>query len=131
MESDRDYGQNTFGFLENADLNTASSKTCMTYSETALEGLCETWPKSGMIRLGRSSTRSLQEFPKDGAEFTFWESVMESPTEPIYSIATDELESKERSTISKNVAERKLKKLKRMESDSMLFNALMNTKNRG
>ena len=85
MENDQDYGQNTFGFLENADLNTASSKMCMIYSETGLEEFCETWPASGMIRLGRSSTPNTQEFPKEGAGFTFWESVTESPMEPTYS----------------------------------------------
>ncbi len=128
MELDQDYGQNTFEFCENLGQSIASSKMFTICSVTELEGFCKTWPKSGTIRLGRSLTHNIQESRKEDVEFTFWECVMESPTIPIYSSVQSVLQLENRSSISPIVAERKLKKLKKVDLDSFLFNALTNTK---
>lgn len=130
MDQDQDYGQNTFAFLESADLNTVSSKTYLICSEMALEESCETWPASGMIRLGRFSTLNLQEFPKEGAEFIFWESVTESPLEPIYSSVQSVLDEEPKNP--RKVSPKSAKGYLRRQLESgkplptLLNNALMN-----
>lgn len=84
-ESDPAFGNSLPELFQNLAPSTSASKTCLTYSGKDLASFWKTWPISGMMRLGRSSTQSTLGSPKEGVEFTFWESVMESPEEPIYS----------------------------------------------
>ena len=130
MEKDQDCGQNTFEFLENADQNIASSKMFTICSVTELEGFCKTFPKSGMIRLTRSSIPSFAEFHKGGAEFTFWESATESPITPIFSNVEDVLD--QRLNGHRQVSKRAALGYLRRQSENdkplpiLLNNALMN-----
>lgn len=91
MGAEVGYGSTTLELFESVPLNTSSSKTCTISCLTALESLCKTWPKSGMIRLGRSSTPNSAACHKEGVEFTYWDSVMESPQEPTRSTIRDVL----------------------------------------
>ena len=85
METEVDYGNTTLELFKSVPQNMSLSKTCMISCPMALESLCKTWPKAGMIRLGRSSTLNSAESHKEGVEFTYWDSAMESPEEPIHS----------------------------------------------
>ena len=133
MDLDQDYGQNTFAFLENAGLNTALSKTYLISSATALEGSFKTWPRSGMTRLTRSLIHNSVEFHNGGVEFTFWESVTESPPVPISSNVESVLD--QRLDDHRQVLKRSAQGYLRRQSESgkplptLLNNALTNLMN--